>query len=80
MFARCHGLEHPGQARNKQQSTRAPWTGASGGPQRKEDKRKEPELEHPGKNEQAGSKAHWTGTSGGQWTAILDWIIEEQSE
>ena len=49
-------------------------------PQRKEDKRKEPELEHPRKNEQAGNRAHWSGTSGGQWTTTLDWIIREQSK
>ena len=79
-MAWCHGLEDPGQAKNKQQNTRVPWTGASGGPQRKEDKRKEPELEHPEKNEQSGSRAGWSGTSGGQWTATLDSIIWERSE
>ena len=79
-MARCHGLEHPGQTRIKQQSTRAPWIGASGGPQRKEDKHQEHGLEHPRKNKEAGNRALWSGTSGGQWTTTLDRIIRERSE
>ena len=59
MSGRCHGLECPGHTKNKQRSTSAELrTGAYGGPQRKEDKRKEPVLDHPGKMEQTGSRAH----------------------
>ena len=68
-------LEPPGRARNQQQSTRAPWTGASREPKRKEGKRNGPGLEHPDKKEQARNRAHWTGTFGGQWTETLDWTI-----
>ena len=65
---------------NKQQSTRASWTGASRGPKRQGGKRKESGLEHPAKKEQAGNRAHWTGTSGGQWAETLDWTIRGRSE
>ena len=54
-WARCNKLEHSG--RIQRQSTRAPWTGASRGPKRKERKGKEPGLEHPGNNEQASNRA-----------------------
>ena len=59
MSGRCHGLEHPWQAKNKQQSTRAEPPGL-----RKEDKHKEPGLDHPGKREQAGSRAQSVGGRG----------------
>ena len=44
---------------------RATWMASSGGPQRKEDRRKEPKQEQPRRKEQAGNRAERSGAGGG---------------
>ena len=51
------GTSRAGQEQAAKRQSRAPRTGASGGPRRKEDKRKDPELDHQGTKEQTGSRA-----------------------
>ena len=77
-MARCHRLEHPGQTRSKRQSTGAPWIRISAGPQRKEDKRKNPQA-GTAEEEKAGRQQGPSVWNGRQRTATLGGIIRKLS-